>query len=98
MTPELRKVLTDWLEWAEADAPECADFDPTFGLCTNILESRTFEVYCEFKDMLALDFGENSYPFDNGEEEYCMVADDGEHHRNPKRLAWVRRVLEQSDA
>lgn len=90
INPELERFLTDWLDWAEAGAPNGNphDFCDVAGLCSNC--RWYFEggmLSPAWRELEALfDCG---YPF-GGHDEYYSGRP---HHTNPQRLAWVRAVL-----
>ena len=91
ISPELEVFLRDWLDWAEAGAPNDNphDFFVLVGLCSNCSwrfgGDRKHPVYRELSD----NFIGNRFPF-GGREEYYSGRP---HHTNPQRLAWVRAVL-----
>ena len=97
MSPELRAFLTEWLAWAEADAPEHEVFSGHTGLCNNVcwwteenLQSTSFWLLRELEERL----GDPSFPF--GRAEYTRARRAGLQHRDPNRLAWVRTQLGES--
>lgn len=92
MSPELRKALTDWLEWAESGGPEGDPFSRAFGLCTNIDAVAGDNVLCEMREMLWDDLGDDDTPF--GADDYFRRGKNSTQHECPRRLAWVRKVLE----
>lgn len=96
MTPELHSVLSDWL--ADATSSEPSTRVRVNGLChycvwDNITCLRPEKIIEEFKELLAADFGQCiDYPFDyDSRSEY--EDEIGRRHLNPRRLAWVRKVL-----
>lgn len=103
MSETLKKFLAEWLEWAEAGAPEHEALDRSLGLCANlgfwvtenILEipgDMCDTVEAEFSALLVAEFGDNyMYPF--GGDEYIQAARLGTQHLNEARLAWVREQL-----
>lgn len=93
ITPALRAYLTDWLAWAEAGAPEHAEFSPHCGLCTNAPDDAAYDL----RDVLVADFGDDDTPFSTPDRPYWLDANNGTHHTNPRRLAWVRAKLAEKD-
>lgn len=91
MTPELRKALTDWLEWVEDGALPHGDFSRAFGLCTNVDSVAGYAARKELGGMLLCEFGDSCTPF--GEDDYSFRRRQATQHECPKRLAWVRKVL-----
>lgn len=95
MSPELRKFLAEWLEWAEAGAPEHPHFRRWCGLC-KASECWSRESY--LRDELTLLFDrqglDDTYPF--GETSYRYARETERQHRSPTRLAWVRKQLESN--
>lgn len=87
---ELRKFLSEWLAWAEADAPSHQVFDSRFGLCRNV---EHYSIYTNAYDELRELLGRDAYPF-GGEVIYWGERKAISHHRNQFRLAWVRKTLE----
>lgn len=83
ISPALRKFLSEWLAWAEAGGPN-RRFSNSAGLCVN----SPVDVSDELADLL----GFESYPF-GGESVYYEERDKGAIHKNPLRLAWVRKML-----
>lgn len=91
MTPALRQFLTDYLAWAEADAPDDR-FNRWHGLCVNA-ERESRDLLCELN---ALFCGE-VHPF-GGIHMYWAESEGRTIHRNPDRLAWIRAKLAQEVA
>lgn len=97
----LLPFLTEWLAWAEADAPEHPLFWPWVGLCGNCDSWDEGEHYHDhdsfYPTTKALEralarFDSPSYPF-GGYEAYNADRYVSGHHRNPQRLRWVRRKI-----
>lgn len=99
----LLPFLTEWLAWAEADAPRHPAFDAGYGLCSNAdyWDTEAFdpekEEYCAYPTTKALRralslFNDPAYPF-NTAEGYYRASDKLAHHTNAKRLNWVRRKI-----
>lgn len=109
MGNHLRAFLQAWLDWAEADAPDSLrrttrnpyGFDRDVGLCSNThrFEERELGIELGYTGGLEVELGylfesqgmSNGYPF--GQAAYDADADDGTHHTNSARLAWVREQL-----
>lgn len=92
MSPEMKRFLTEWLEWAEGESPEDTDhFRTISGLCFcarcyggPVLEEELDGLF-EAQSMCA------AYPF--GKEAYRCALDEDAIHKDPNRLAWVRKQL-----
>lgn len=96
MSDELKKFLTEWLEWAENDGTE-GKFDPQFGLCYNYCQfcgGYNSNAYAELAKMFKVDGLDDAYPFDKDGDAYEQDAIFSEIHKNPERRAWVRSKLE----
>lgn len=89
MNDKLKQFLAEWLAWAEADAPEHPVFTARFGLCYNLAQWSGLDYELAFE--LAEIFNGDSYPF--GEYKYNLDCMNNTQHRNPARLAWVRKQL-----
>lgn len=87
MTPQMRKFLTDWLEWAESGAP-LGVFHSSFGLCLCASFYGGIPLQRELRCMLVSDGLDRCFPF--GEYEYEYYGDRCEMHLDPQRLDWVR--------
>lgn len=91
-----RDFLVDWLAWAEAGgeglSPAGHAYRKDWGLCTN---ARRFwdDVMDPMEDWLVADFGDSASPF--GMDEYVERQHEGTQHQCPKRLAWVRKTIEE---
>lgn len=102
-SPALLSFYRDWLEWAEADAPEGSPFGFTagIGLCSMSFWHAKYsghetphkvesEINRQFRDA-----GKSAYyPF--GEATYYRESENGTIHKNPKRLAWVMARIEEA--
>ena len=95
MSPELSTFLAEWYNWATTGAPRPTTdegFHRSFGLCFHA-QGRSEKLYCELRELLKEEFGnECDTPF-NYQIDYWQEGDDGLMHENPKRLAWVRQKL-----
>ena len=90
MSPELRVYLQSYYTWATTGAPDWEPYWRWMGLCHN----APIGVRAELTDLLRAEFGQRyAYPF-GGESEYHRRGEAHSQHKNPKRLAWLRRVLE----
>jgi len=90
----LKRFLSEWLAWAEADAPPHPIFKSSLGLCTNVMnwaecqaDEHDWNAYRELKQV----FHGELFPF--GEARYERDMRLGIQHRNEARLAWVREKL-----
>lgn len=103
MSDLLREFLKAWLEWAEGDVSDSTPFDATAGLCWNArlyilaLPVRPIGVSpYDLSDELEFIFRDGglcrSYPF--GKNAYKDAEALQAMHKDPNRLAWVRKQLE----
>lgn len=107
MTPLLKRILTEGLEWADAGGPDHDTFSRSRGLCDTIADYLAVGDYTdcvcgEFEELLLEHFGRDpryrftviplSYPFGGGDRWELDWAND-QMHTNELRLAWVRKVL-----
>lgn len=108
MSKELKQFLMDWYRWATREVVEPTKEFSFHGLCTN-LQNWLFHNYGdkfkvrhtvtnEFHKLLQADFGENVvYPFNGANLDnraYVLECRGMCSHKNPERLAWVRKQLE----
>lgn len=104
MSSHLKQYLTDYLNWAEADAPPHDAFSPFHPLCGNARfwvrkenritlggEIDTEQMVDELQYMFDSDGLDIWYPF--GEEKYFFECHSASHHRNPVRIEWVRQTI-----
>lgn len=97
MSEQMKQFLTEWLAWAEADAPVHPVFKAHRGLCSNLYQwscdnpdisvSKFAYLGCELTEL----FNSEVYPF--GKDDYMRDYKSRTQHRNGKRLAWVREQL-----
>jgi len=95
MSPELRKFLTEWLEWATTDAIQDKPFDRRWGLCTNLLDwidrqKDYLAVYQTEKELREL-LGNEPYPF--GDLNYFNHEENQNQHEDNNRIAWIKEQL-----
>lgn len=110
MSETMRLFLTAYLAFCESDAREHDDiFDKGAGMCSNVsdyvarvgnvngnCEYATRRVYRdELHRMLEASDLDIEYPF--GEEEYIIDCRMGSHHRNAKRINWIKEQLAHED-
>ena len=91
ISPELRKFLSSWLDWAE-NPPRWWEFwrkryIPSLGLCGNCPS----DAYPDLRYFLRRET-ESPYPF-GGLGVFYRESDRETLHLNPERLAWVRKML-----
>jgi len=99
----LKQYLVEWLEWAEADAPNHDLFTRRVGLCSNLVfwsasldgEIR-YALEKELDRMFAVDGLDVCHPF--GFDEYVGARRLENQHLDPKRLSWVRSKVAQHEA
>lgn len=98
----LKEFLESYLDFAENGEGESTKWIKTScGLCSNWLYwfrmvtlpcERTESLYDSIRELLEEDFPQNcEYPF--GLESYNVEVVKHAHHKNPKRLAWVRKTI-----
>lgn len=95
MSPELKKFLTNWLEWVDQGAPEGKPFNREDGLCASSAPNPGhMALYFELKNLLFADFKDSDpgYPF-GGAIRYWEDHDENTQHLNELRVEWVRRKL-----
>ncbi len=106
MTQEqIDAVILDFLKaykaWADKDAPEGSCFDMSHGLCPN-LDCYLDDIGAAIgernnaKVALRQALGGKCYPFSTVKV-YWDDAEDGTHHRNPARMAWVNEQIERME-
>lgn len=109
MTPLLRRVLTEWLEWATNGAPPHPLFSTSTGLCDTVFDycdrqGHTADLCSEFEALLIRDFGYDSEGLSMGRKWAPSYPFGGQKrwgydfkmdsmHTNELRLEWVRKVL-----
>lgn len=95
MDPILKAYLREWLDWVERGAPPGQPFTRCFGLCNNVFNSGAQDSpYLKHQLLHALETsfpGNKDFPF--GHREYHVRQTAGTMHEDPKRLAWVRKML-----
>lgn len=110
MSDNLKAFLREWLDWAEAGAPDSAEhternpnrFDSRYGLCGNTCEFEELSLDVHPDDTGDLEV-ELSGLFEAqglhrgypfGQDAYDVDTERGTQHRNTNRLLWVRTQLE----
>lgn len=92
ISPELYVFLKDWLDWATMPVPD-ERYRKYWGLCANgwLFENmnriRRDTIWKELSGIFDIE-----YPF--GAANYSQRADNETLHRCPKRLKWVRKMIE----
>ena len=90
MSPELKSALKDWLDWVERGAPEGEPYSRRYGLCSNL--DRFDDVSDELSEVFRLQDLDDTIPFGC---DYDIRSLSRTQHECPKRLAWVRKQLEE---
>ena len=67
-----------------------------YGLCKHINYATDPDIYVELHKLLKLDFGSTLFPF--GDDDYTARRRNYTQHRNPERLAWVRKKIEEYES
>lgn len=91
ISADLRRALASWrLEATSKKPPREVQ---VYGLCHYVTAFGFADasINYELKKAFSACGLNNFHPFDNLYEEYC---EDDNKHLNPKRLAWVNKVLE----
>lgn len=97
-----KSYLQSWLDWAEKDDPQDDTYMRCYGLCDNVWEyvaslqlssAEQYAVRVELNQKLNRLFEGELYPF--GEEAFDKHGSDETMHKDPNRLAWVRKMLEE---
>lgn len=97
--PKVIDFLRLWLAWAEAGG-QGAMFDDRYGLCWNFTneewEPHNLRIKRELQDILDEEFrSQSEYPF-GGHDVYQLEKLEDCAHRNPQRLAWVKRKIQEA--
>lgn len=94
ISPALRKFLSEWLAWAEAGGPENYLFNRSLGLCgASYLYSGSIKLRVELQEKLAESLRDFTNPFSGGYHGFEVERVNRTMHKNPLRLAWVRKTL-----
>jgi hypothetical protein len=96
MSDLMREFLSAYIAWVDADAPQGATFDRSFGLCSNAYRfclDYYEQIQNELAEMFERDGLNTDYPFCD-EDGYTESSLAETQHENPARLAWVRKQLE----
>ena len=99
---DLHKFLQDWLDAATGKVAKPTWYDGHWSLCScaRVWDTRQSHpgAEAEIQHRLKEEFGETcNYPF-GGSVRFYWEMRDGTMHKNPERLAWVRKVLaEEAD-
>lgn len=101
MSSLMKDFLTAWLDWAENSGRVDGPFDPAYGLCTackdycESLGMFRLRLIYELESMFVKDGLDEVYPFNGGQGcSYDAEVYGDKIHKNPQRLAWVRKQLE----
>ena len=99
MSDQLKAFFEAYLKWAESGEGSNV-FEPSVGLCDNldnfIAGNKTTDtprctVTNELSMLLRGNFSNPVYPF----ETKAQYHERSDLHKNPKRIAWVRKQLEK---
>lgn len=105
---EILEFLKEWRQWAADDAPHHPVFVAHTALCGNLALWAEAKHGCiseefllterEFRLLRRERFGDEicTYPFGNATFEIERI--EYSHHRNPDRLAWVDKLIEELSA
>lgn len=92
----LLKFLARYWAWLEEGAPHCEPFSRREGLCANMREIRdeyTYRDNAEASKTLAIMLNGEDYPFNGSLLGYHQESQVHAMHRNPKRIAFVRKAI-----
>lgn len=103
---QLLEFLKEYMEWVDAGGPDQEVFTQDHGLCSNLIlwASRYgimgWTIRLELKRALSrLKYGKTGFPFNDGiRENYFKLGEFSDtlpHHKNPKRIAWVKRTIKR---
>lgn len=82
---KLTRFCQSYMNWVERGAPNGNPYRRDKGLCWNILHSADDSAY----DPLYKALNRESYPFNEGHEDYYKECVARRCHLNKKRLEWV---------
>lgn len=100
-----KSYLQSWLDWAESGGQQFHPYNNTEGLCANVYEyvitvlslpysvERTAIVEEITKNLEEGFEGNTVYPFGMAAYEQCKMMKS--MHKDPNRLAWVRKMLKE---
>ncbi len=97
ISDELYGFFMSWEEWRLNGAPNDGPYCRTLGLCDNVLEggfSRESKV--ELGSILIKEYEDHCEPF--GDDWSVKSPDFGNCHLNPKRIAFVQRMIAAYEA
>lgn len=107
MSELLKAFYLAYAAWLDDGAPQMDTvFDRCAGLCSNLSwfagsKSTNFKVTHVAEDQLRSQFMQEGldvdYPFNDQEHssDYWVESNSKTHHRNPKRIAWVRNQVKK---
>lgn len=97
---ELTKFYQEYALWLEEGAPDKLPFWRQFGLCGNYkqhLLDGDLDNVDEHLNELTNQFEEANlmflFPFNISGDDYNYESDNGVHHLNEKRIAWVHQHM-----
>lgn len=111
MTPEYKKFLNNhvrsflsqYKEWADAGAPDDHPYlSRDLALCDNLIQYslHTRVGVSSLNKELARMFEESGldalYPFNDCCYDFGDDSDNENHHKNPRRMAWVKKILDEA--
>lgn len=98
MTEELKRFLTEWLEWVDAGAlGDGTSFDRSLGLCDSlefwmISRSLPYETKVELRQSFSVMLEGEIYPF-GSPTDYVNEGREDTMHLNSSRVRWARETL-----
>ena len=95
---KLKVFLQAWLDWASQPKVEDAfHFTRNQGLCACLASfyKGEVEIQMELYALLEKDHkGQYQFPFENNKlSDYWQAKSKNALHKNPKRIAWVKKIL-----
>lgn len=96
-------ALSDWDQWVSVGSPSDNEFefDRFFGICSNVkshpkLKDFQHLVFPALSEMFQADGLNGDYPFNHDRSAYIMEAGRAGVNKNPARLDWVRKTLQNA--
>lgn len=101
ISKELYTFFKEWLEWSsQPKVVDTRNFSKDEGLCSCLsnwsswLGYNTVSLHSELIKVLEVNYNGNyQFPFDKNLENYWNSKKKAVHHKNPKRLAFVREQI-----
>lgn len=99
----VRSFLSQYKEWADAGAPDDhAYLSSALALCDNLAQYSLYtrvgvsSLNKELGRMFQEDRLDKMYPFNTDCWDFGEDSDCENHHKNPRRMAWVKKILDEA--